>query len=128
MIEKTEAHEGLHQALSRTLIAPPLPDDFRAVLRQRILRESVERLEIRRRELELEHAVALTRLHRNHVRVQRDTLALIVGVAFAAGACAHLALPWLQSMLGGDSAITLPLVAIAAGLAAGAGVIPSRLR
>ena len=116
----------LHQALQQTLLAPPLPPDFRVHLHSRIMHESLHQVEIRRQELEHEHALALEQLRRGHIRLQRDTLAMVIGVAFAAGASAHLALPWLVNVLGGDSAITLPLLAITAALAAGASILPLR--
>ena len=44
------------------------------------------------------------------------------GVAFAAGACAHVALPWIQSLLGADGAEAMPTLAVLIGVACGASV------
>lgn len=126
MTEMDESYDTLHRALEKVFAAPPLPTDFRTELRNRTLHERMQHLEARRNELEREHSLALEQMRRGHVRLQRDTLAMIVGVAFAAGACAHLALPWLQNLMGVDGAITLPLLAVTAGLAAGASFFPSR--
>ena len=126
MTEKYDSGDGLHRALAAAYAAPPLPGNFRANLRNRILHESLQHLEARRQQLEREHALALEQLRRGHVRLQRDTLEMVVGVAFTAGACVHLAWPWLQNLLGSDAAITLPLLAITIGLAAGASFLPSR--
>jgi ABC-type phosphate transport system auxiliary subunit len=126
MTETYDFNDALHRALENVFAAPALPTNFRMELRNRILHERMQHLDARRHELEREHTLALEQLRQGHVRLQRDTLAMIVGVAFAAGACAHLALPWLQNLMGVDGAITLPLLAVTVGLAAGASFLPWR--
>lgn len=112
----------LDQVLQKALRAPPLPDGFRAGVLSAVLRDTASDLESRKRALELEYAQALHRLQRGHVRLQRDTLALFLVLAFSAGACANLALPWLQKVLGIDPAVTLSVLALAIGGAAVASV------
>jgi hypothetical protein len=109
-------------ALDRTLIAPALPDGFRARVLTAVLCESLRQVEDRRQVLEREHAQALQQLRHGHLLSQRHTLALITASAFAAGACANLALPWLQGNLGLDSAVAIPLIALLIGAATGASV------
>lgn len=117
-----EQESLLDRALPKALRAPPLPDGFRAGLLSAVLRDAASDLASRKHALELEYAQALQRLQRGHVRLQRDTLALILVIAFSAGACANLALPWLQNVLAIDPAVTVPVLALVIGLAAGASV------
>ena len=128
MTDISDSNEALDRALQDAFTAPPLPIDFRMAVRDRILHERMQHLEARRHELEREHTLALEQMRQGHVRLQRDTLAMIMGVAFAAGACAHLALPWLQNLMGMDGALTLPLLAVTVGLVAGGSFLPSRFR
>ena len=112
----------LHSALQKALIPPVLPDGFRAHVLANVLNDRLQEVELRRKALEREHAQALQQLRRGHVLLQRDTLALIAACAFAAGACANLAVPWLRDALGLDSAVTMPAIALMIGLIAGASV------
>ena len=117
-----EQDRVLDRALQKALRAPPLPDGFRSGLLSAVLRDTASDLESRKRALELEYAQALQRLQRGHIRLQRDTLALILVIAFTAGACANLALPWLQHVLGIAPAVTLSVLALVIGGAAVASV------
>ncbi len=117
-----EQERVLDRALLQALRAPPLPDGFRSGLLSAVLRDATSDLESRKRALELEYAQALQRLQRGHIRLQRDTLALILVIAFTAGACAKLALPWLENVLAIDPAVTLSVLALVIGVAAGASV------
>ena len=117
-----EQDRVLDRALQKSLRAPPLPDGFRSGLLSAALRDTASDLESRKRALELEYAQALQRMQRGHVRLQRDTLALILVIAFTAGACANLALPWLENVLAIDPAVTLSVLALLIGLEAGASV------
>ena len=118
----TEQDRALDLALRHALRAPKVPDGFRARVMLAVLQESVRDLEARKRALDLEHAQARQRLHRSYVQMSRDTLVLIVVVAFAAGALANLALPWLQSAMAIDPAVSAPMLALVFGLCAGASV------
>ena len=117
-----EHAHALDAALQNALRAPVLPDGFRArvlhAAQQAHLRDVAEQ----KRALALEHAQARAHLHRSYVRLRRDTLALIVVVAFAAGALANLALPWLQSAMAIDRVVSAPVLALVIGLCAGASV------
>ena len=122
-----EQDRVLDLALQHALRPPPLPAGFRSQLLSAVLQETVRDVESQKRALDLEYAQSLQRLHGGHVRLQRDTLALILVVAFAAGACANLALPWLQNLLDIDTAVTAPMLALVTGLGAGASVWWDRL-
>ena len=111
--------QRLHHALQQALIAPALPDGFRARVLAEVLADQLQQVEARRLALELEHAQAMQTLHRGHVLLQRDTLALITVIAFAAGTCASLAVPWLRDVFQIDSAVTVPVMAVVIGLGAG---------
>ena len=115
-----EHDRALDLALQSALRAPALPDGFRARVLHAALQESLRDLEARKRALDVEHVQARQRLHRSYVRMSRDTLALIVVVAFAAGALANLALPWLHSAMAIDQAVSAPVLALVIGLCAGA--------
>jgi hypothetical protein len=110
----------LHDALQKTLTPPPLPEGFHARVLAQVLDDQLQQLEARRLALELEHAKAMQQLRRGHVLLQRDTLALITVFAFAAGTCAHLAVPWINETFNLDSALTVPMIALVIGLATGA--------
>jgi len=117
----------LNQGLRQALVPVPLPTTFRTQLMATVHLEGLQSLAQRRQELEREHAQALQQLHSGHVRLQRDTLALVVAAAFTAGTCANLALPWLNDALGASAAAVMPLVAVLIGVATGASVWWDRL-
>jgi hypothetical protein len=50
------------------------------------------------------------------VRVRRGTLGTLIGVAFAAGAAATIAMPWLRAHLGAYTPLALTWGAVALGL------------
>lgn len=114
--------DRLDRALAGALTAPPLPAGFHARLRAAWARQAADDLARRRRALEDEHARRLAALERGYVRMKRDTLALVLAVAFAAGVAAAWAVPWLRETRGIDLSTLLPLLAVAIGMAAGAGV------
>ncbi len=113
---------ALDQALGRLLAVPALPDGFRNRLLGVVLQESLHSIEARRQALAREHTQSLQRLRSGHVHLQRDTLALLLMSAFAAGTVVHRALPWLQQTLGIGSGVALPLLALVIGMAAGVSV------
>ena len=118
--------QSLDLALQKVLTSPHQPAGFRARLLSKVWEEQLRDVQADKQALEQEHAQALERLRKNHVRMQRDTLAMIVGIAFAAGALAHRLFPWLQSTLGPEAATALPLLAVAIGMLSAAFVLPSR--
>lgn len=118
----------VHQALQKTLVAPALPGNFRAQVMAAVLNDRLQEVEVRRLALENEHALALQQLRRGHVLLRRDTLALIAVSTFAIGSCASLAVPWLHAVLGLDSAMTVPALALLIGGATGVSVWFERAR
>ena len=118
--------DALDGALQHALEPPALPAGFRARLQSRMVQEALRDIESRRAEIEHEHARTLLQLRNKHVLMQRDTLAMVVGVAFAAGVAAYRVFPWLESMVGTDAAVALPTLAIAAGMLALHGALPGR--
>ncbi|HEX5686971.1 MAG TPA: hypothetical protein VFY73_23410 [Ideonella sp.] len=113
---------ALDQALAHSLPAPELPAGFHARLQAALADEAAHDLARQRRELEAEHARQLALLQRGYVRVKRDTLAMVLAVAFSAGAVVHWALPWLHETAGIDLSELVPLIAVVIGLVAGASV------
>lgn len=123
----TAQEQALDIALAQVLSAPLLPRGFREQLLAAAWRDNLQRVEARRQVLEREHALAMENIRKNHVILQRDTLAMILGIAFTAGACVHLALPWLQQTWGIDATVAGPVLALVIGLAAGASVWADQL-
>ncbi|HEV8690444.1 MAG TPA: hypothetical protein VGQ91_09130 [Ideonella sp.] len=114
--------DALDSALAAALPVPPLPAGFDARLRRTLASEAAGDLARLRRRLEEEHARELAALRSGYVRLRRDTLATVLGVAFAAGAAVAWAVPWLREQQGVDLSTLLPLLAVAIGMAVGAGV------
>jgi hypothetical protein len=110
----------LDAALGRALAAPPLPRDFHDRLHAAWRALAAEDLARQRRALEAEHARQLEALQRGYLRMKRDTLALVLAVAFTAGVVVAWALPWLRETQGIDLSSLAPLLALGVGMAAGA--------
>jgi hypothetical protein len=115
-----DLNRALDQVLARSLPAPTLPAGFHARLQAALADEAAHDLARQRRELEAEHARQLALLQRGYVRMKRDTLAMVLAVAFSAGAVVHWALPWLRETAGIDLSELVPLIAVVIGLVAGA--------
>lgn len=113
------AGSSLERALDAALLPPQLPANFRTQLMASVQAQSLNDLQVRRLALEEEHRRALRGLRAGHVQLKRNTLGLVVVIAFTAGACASLVLPWLSSATGVDGAIVMPLLAIAIGMGTG---------
>jgi hypothetical protein len=113
---------ALDKALGRALPTPALPPGFHARLQSALADEAAHDLARQRRELEAEHARQLALLQRGYVRMKRDTLAMVLAVAFTAGAVVQWALPWLRETAGIDLSELVPLIAVVIGLVAGASV------
>ena len=116
----TNDHDALDQALAAALSAPALPAGFDTRLHAARAAEAAGDVARQRRRLEEEHARELAALRSGYVRVRRDTLAMVLGVAFTAGALVAWAVPWLRQTLGVDLSTMLPLLAVAVGMTAGA--------
>lgn len=126
--DPTPAEQALDLALARSLTPPPLPEGFRWKLMAALQQETLADLAQRRAEMEAEHRRLQQDLQQGYVRVRRDTLVVGVGVAFAAGAVATVALPWLQARTGLDASTLMPTLALAMGAATTLGVWWLRLR
>jgi hypothetical protein len=120
--------QALDQALARSLAPPPLPEGFRWKLMAAMQQQTLADIAQRRAALEAEHRRLQQDLQQGYVRVRRDTLVLGVAVAFAAGAVATVALPWLQARTGLDAATLMPTLALAVGAATTLGVWWLKLR
>ena len=121
-----EKEDVLHLALQQALNPPALPVGFRAQLLKDVLQESLLDMESRKRALDLEYAQSLRYLHRGYVRLQRDTLALILVIAFTLGACVHFALPWLHMLLTMETTQTVTMLGATICLCVGATVCVAR--
>lgn len=91
---------ALDSALSRALQPPAAPPALRARLRAAMEQAAVTNIPEVRRRLEREHREEIEALTRQYVRLRRRTLSIMVGGAFAAGAAAAVALPWLTANFG----------------------------
>lgn len=114
--------DALHRALQQALPAPHLPASFRTHLLARVQTEQLADLQARRRQLVLEHQRERQQLQADYRRQRRDRLAMIVASAFAAGVCASQLLPGLYALLGGETSVSVALVALVMVLALGAGI------
>jgi hypothetical protein len=107
---------ALDEALGRAVSSPELPHAFRTRLNAALARTSETDLLSRREQLESERRQQLEELEVNYVRVRRSTLGTLMGVAFAAGAAATIAMPWLRAHLGVYTPLALTWGAVGLGL------------
>jgi len=112
----------LDQALARMLPPPALPAGFHTRLRNAVVADMAGELARQRQLLEAQHQRELAALRKGYVRLRRETMAVVVAVAFTAGVLVTWAAPWLRAVLGVDLSLLLPLVAVGIGMAVGAGV------
>ena len=103
-------------AFARTLAPPALPVRFRAMLQEAISREADSSLADARLRLERERRETLVELERNYVRLRRQTLGTMVGGAFAAGAAAAVALPWVRAYFGAIAPLVIASTGVGVGL------------
>jgi hypothetical protein len=122
------AEQALDLALGQMLTPPPLPEGFRWKLMAAMQLETLNDIAERRAALEAEHRRLQQQMRGGYLLLRRDTLVLGVGLAFASGAIATLALPWLQSNTGLDAATLMPTLATLVGAATALGVWWLRLR
>ena len=107
---------ALDETLSRALSVPEVPRAFRARLTAALSRTAATDLLSLRERLESERRQQLEELEANYVRVRRSTLGTLIGVAFAAGAAATIAMPWLRAHLGVYTPMAVTWGAVALGL------------
>ena len=112
--------DALDRALAAALPTPSLPAGFAASLHTARAAEAALDLARQRHRLEEEYERDLAALRSGYVRMRRDTLATVLGIAFAAGAVVAWGVPWLRATYGIDLSTLLPLLVLAAGLGAGA--------
>jgi len=112
--------DALDRALCVALHAPALPAGFDARLHAAFAAEAAGDLARLRSRLEEEHTRELAALRSGYVRLRRDTLAMVLAVAFTAGVVVTWALPWLHEQQGIDLSLLYPPLAVAIGMAAGA--------
>src|SRR5208282_810476 len=87
-LQNDELHRALEAQLERTLAPPEVPAHFRAKLQSALVRAGDSSLSDARSRLECERRERLVELEQHYVRLQRRTLGLMIGGAFAAGAAA----------------------------------------
>lgn len=117
-------NQALDHHLAQALGAPASPAGLHAAWRRAMAEAAApEGARVRQRErLEAEHAHQLADLRSGYVRLRRDTLVMVLAIAFTAGAVAAWLVPWLRETQGVDVSVLLPLLAVAIGMAAGASV------
>lgn len=107
---------ALDGQLDRVLGVPEVPHAFRTRLNAALSRASeTDLLELRER-LERERRQQAEELEAHYVHVRRSTMGTLIGVAFAAGAAATIAMPWLRAHLGPFTPIAITWGAVALGL------------
>ena len=112
---------ALDAALGQALEAPRVTNEFRARVRAALARAAETDLAELRARLETERRETLAKLEADYVRLKRRTLGTMVGGAFAAGAAAAIALPWMAKLVGPAA----PLAVASIGAAAGIGIAVS---
>jgi hypothetical protein len=112
----SELHGALDEALGRVLSAPEVPQAFRTRLNAALARTAETDLLSLRERLESERRQQLEELEAEYVRVRRSTLGTFIGVAFAAGAAATIAMPWLRAHFGAYTPMAIAWGAAVLGL------------
>jgi hypothetical protein len=124
-------HDALDAALAQALSAPELPAGFHARLQWALSQAGAAdadeaHLRELREQLEQEQRERLAQLQAGYVRLRQRTLGALIGGAFAAGAAAALAMPWLLRHFGTDGPAVLAGLGAAVGLAVGFAVWTAR--
>ncbi len=99
-VKMTQFERALDEALGRALHPPRVPHDFPAHLSAARYRADAPDLTELRTRFEQERREQLQTLKTDYVRVRRSTLGTLLGIAFATGAAAVMAMPWLRVHLG----------------------------
>ena len=107
---------ALDEALGHALRAPQVPQAFRTRLNAALARTVEADMPSLRERLERERRQQLEELEAHYVRIRRATLGTLIGVAFAAGAAAAIAMPWLRAHLGAYTPMAITWGAVALGL------------
>jgi len=123
----SQLDRALDAALEQALRPPGLPQRFRAELgaaRRRL--EHLDVAQVRAR-LQIEHHEQLATLQADFVRIRRTTLGTLLGAAFAAGAGAVIAMPWLRSHFGPLAPVLIAWGGVALGVLLGVAALRGRL-
>lgn len=122
---------ALDVALTQALKAPPAPPALQASVWQRIAMEQAQELASRKAAAEAEWQMARQQLDQQKVQMTRDTLAMVLGLAFTAGTVVATLGPavmanadWIDP---GAQGVVLPGLAVLVGMTAGALVWIERL-
>lgn len=107
---------ALDEQLGRVLGAPKVPQAFRTRLNAALSRAPESDLILLRERLERERRRQAEELEAHYVHVRRSTLGTLIGAAFAAGAAATIAMPWLRAHLGAYTPMAITWGAVALGL------------
>jgi hypothetical protein len=110
---------ALDRALSRVLEPPAMTDAFRERVRAALARAGATDLADLHARLEIDRRERLAQLDEDYIRLRRRTLGTMIGGAFAAGAAAAIALPWMTRVLGPDAPLALAAVGAAVGIGIG---------
>ena len=110
---------ALDSALERVLTPPRMPAHFRHKLRAAIARADDLSITAMRSRVEQEQRARLAQLRRDYVQLRRRTLGMMIGGAFAAGAGAAVALPWLTAEFGPMAPVVIASTGTIIGFAIG---------
>ncbi|MGH8219700.1 MAG: hypothetical protein ACREUT_14235 [Steroidobacteraceae bacterium] len=110
---------ALDAALSRALEPPRVTEAFRERMRAALARSTETDLAGLRARLETERREMLAQLDAEYIRLRRRTLGTLIGGAFAAGAAAAIALPWMAKLVGPDAPLAVAAIGAAVGLGIG---------
>ena len=113
---------ALDAALAHAWVAPELPAGFDARLQRALTRAAAEEVDgialtQLRQKLEQEQGERLAALQAGYLRLRRRTLAVLITGAFAAGAAAAVAMPWLTNQIGPSAPLLMSAIGAAVGLA-----------
>lgn len=105
-------------AIGREVWSPPgVPHGFRARLLTRMAAESADPAALRA-QVENEWRRGQERLRRELIALRWQTLVVLLGVAFAAGAVVMAGMPWVEARFGGSVAREVPVAVAGLGLVA----------
>lgn len=112
--------QALDGALMRSNPPPQLPAGFRVRLLAAVARQAPLNIPASRMTLAAEHERQLAELRSGYVRLQRRTLGMMIGAAFATGALVAVAMPWIRTQFGEVGLLVVPMAGALAGVIIGA--------
>jgi predicted phage tail protein len=114
-----ELDRALDVALGRVLRPPSVPAQLRTNLQAALARTSRFNISQTRWKLEQEQREKLAEMEESYIKLRRRTLGAMIGGAFAAGAGAAVALPWLTAVVGPSAPVVVASTGTAIGIAIG---------